>query len=278
MQLDAVSLPLRGGWRLEWRRKGCLTVCQEVKGLPSGWTGVPSSDGRIRVTAGARTGMLQLNETARFGVSVEAPPGEHADAELSLPSAVFTRTSREGSPPSGDFQAINYLGVIPVSLVRGGVEERLAVEVVSSKLSHEADFRQMTADIAKECQQLLLAWNMPAGLPFEKDPDRRRRLLLEQFVYIHQDLQGGRLERWVESIRMRPHEDLRRETAWKSSGLVGSTHHLRDPLAYGRDWRKNTSGFTPGELLEVSKRPSLDTPPNRFLKHALADFAAFAVK
>ena len=273
MQLDAVSLPLRGGWRLEWRRKGCLTVCKEVKGLPSGWTGVPSANGEIRVTAGARNGMLQVNETTRFGISVEAPRGEHEEAILNAPSAVFTRTSRDGTPPCGDFQAVNHLGVIPVTLLRGGLEEHLAVEVVSSKFSHETDFRQMTADIAKECQQLLLAWNMPAGLPFEKDPDRRRRLLLEQFVYIHQELCGGRLERWVESIRTRPHEDLCHETAWKSSGMVGSNHHLRDPPAYGRDWRKRTLGYTPGDLLEVRKRPSLDTPPNRFLKQALTDFA-----
>lgn len=273
MQYDAVSLPLRGGWRIEWRKKGCLDVCHPVKGLPSGWTGVPSRDGKIRVAAGAHNGMLQLHETTRFGVEVEAPHAEHDVIKLNLPATVFTRTSREDTLPSGDFQAVNYLGVIPVSVVRGGMEERMAVEVVSSKFSHDNDFKRMTNDIAKECQQLLLAWNMPAGLPFEKDPDRRRRLLLEQFIYIHQELRGGNLERWVETIRMRPHEDLRREATWKCSALVGSTHHLREPLAYGRDWRKNTSGYTPGELLEVSKRTSLDTLPNRFLKRALSDFA-----
>lgn len=274
IQFDALSLPLRGGWRIEWRTKGCLDVCHPVKGLPSGWTGVPSPDGKIRVAAGARNGMLHLHETTRFGVEVEAPPAEHDVVKLNLPATVFTRTSRVDSLPSGDFQAVNYLGVIPVSVVRGGVEERMAVEVVSSKFSHDTDFRRMTNDIAKECQQLLLAWNMPAGLPFEKDPDRRRRLLLEQFIYIHQELRGGNLERWVESIRMRPHEELRRETAWKTSGLVGSSHHLREPLTYGRDWRMGPSGHTPGELLEISKRPSLDTAPNRFLKHALAGFSA----
>lgn len=273
VHFDAVSLPLRDGWRLEWRRKGCTAVCAEVAGLPSGWLGVPADGGGIQVARGARGGVLRVNETLRFGVSVEAPPGAHPAVEFRMPEAVFTLTSREDTLPAGEFQAVNYLGVLNASIVRGGIEERLAVEVVSSKFSHDTDFHRMTEDIANECQQLLLAWNMPAGLPFEKDPVRRRRLLLEQFVFLCQELRDGRLERWTESIRMRPHEELRRESTWRPSGLVGSTHHLREPLAYGRDWRRTAMGQRPGEVLQVSKRPSLDTAPNRFLKHALGGFA-----
>jgi len=273
VHFDAVSLPLRDGWRLEWRRKGCTAVCAEVVGLPSGWGGVPADGGGIQVARGARGGALRVNETLRFGVSVEAPPGAHPAVEFRMPEAVFTLTSREDSLPAGEFQAVNYLGVLAASIVRGGIEERLAVEVVSSKFSHDADFHRMTEDIANECQQLLLAWSMPAGLPFEKDPVRRRRLLLEQFVFLYQELRDGQLERWTESIRMRPHEELRRESTWKPAGLVSSTHHLREPLAYGRDWRRTAVGQRPAEVLQVSKRPSLDTAPNRFLKHALGGFA-----
>lgn len=222
---------------------------------------------------GSRGGMLRVRETMSFGLSIEPAVGEPPVVELRLPAEVFTRTSREGSAPAGEFLAVNHLGVVGIAVVRSGVEEKLVVEVVSSKFSHDADFHRMTGDIAKECQQLLLAWNMPSGLPFEKDPSRRKKLLLEQFIYLHQELGGGRLERWTESIRMRPHEALRRESAWRSSGCAGGFHHLREPLAYGRDWRSSATGCRPAEVLEVRKRPTLDTAPNRFLKYALSGFA-----
>lgn len=270
---DAVFLPLRGGWRIEWRRKGCTVECEEVVGLPTGWRAVEAEGGPLQVSRGPRGGLVRLNETTSFRLSIEPPDGISPDAELRVPAAVFTRTSRDREAPSGDFLAVNYLGMVAIVVVRGGVEERMAVEVVSSKFSHAEDFRRMTADIAAECQQLLLAWNMPAGLPFEKDPVRHKRLLLEQFLFIQQELGGGRLERWIESIRMRPHEELRSESSWKQADLARSTDHLRQPLAFSRNWRVNVGSPRAAEVLEVRKRPTVDTAPNRFLKHALAGFA-----
>jgi predicted component of viral defense system (DUF524 family) len=270
---DAVSMPLRGGWRIEWRRKGCTLECEEIFGLPAGWRAVAAAGGPLQVSRGPRGGLIRLNETTSFRLSIEPPEGMSPDVELRVPDAVFTRTSRDREAPSGDFLAVNYLGMVAIVVVRGGVEERLAVEVVSSKFSHAEDFRRMTSDIAAECQQLLLAWNMPAGLPFEKDPVRHKRLLLEQFLFIQQELGGSKLERWIESIRMRPHEELRGESSWKPADLARSTDHLRRPLAFGRSWRESGVSHRPTEVLEVRKRPTLDTAPNRFLKHALSGFA-----
>lgn len=270
---DAVSLPLRGGWRIEWRRKGCTAECGKATGLPAGWRGVDADGGPIRVARGQRGGLVRLNETTSFRLSVEPPEGMAPHVELRVPDAVFIRTSRDREAPSGDFMAVNYLGMLGIVVIRGGVEERMAVEVVSAKFSSAEDFRRMTTDIAKECQQLLLAWNMPARLPFEKDPARHKRLLLEQFLFVQQELGSGRLERWIESVRMRPHEELQSESSWKQADLARSTDHLRQPLAFGRNWRPNGGCPRPGEVLEVRKRPTINTPPNQFLKHALSGFA-----
>lgn len=63
VHFDAVSLPLRGGWRLEWRKKGCTAVCSSAAGLPSGWLGVSADGGGIDVIRGSRGGMLRVRET-----------------------------------------------------------------------------------------------------------------------------------------------------------------------------------------------------------------------
>jgi len=157
----------------------------------------------------------------------------------------------------------------------GGDRIRRIFEVVSAKFSHERDFERMTSDIAARCQQLLLEWNTPAGLPFVSDPERRKTLLLEQFLFLTSALDCGRLERWVESIRNHVHSRLEREAAWRSSALVRSNEFMNNPTALCRDWRRSGSGeLKPGSVLDVRKREDLDTPPNRFLKHALEGFDA----
>lgn len=127
---DAVSLLLRGGWRIEWRRKGCTRECEEIIGLPAGWHGVNAEGGPLQVSRGPRGGMIRLNETTSFRLSIEPPDGVAPDVELRVPATVFTRTSRDREAPSGDFLAVNYLGMVAIVVVRGGVEERMAVEVV----------------------------------------------------------------------------------------------------------------------------------------------------
>ena len=272
-RFDAVSLPLRGGWRVEWRRKGCTTCCVAAKDLPAGWLGVAAQAGPIALVQGSRGRILRLRETTSFLVGVEAPADAGEKADLRIDGALFTRTSREGSPPAGEFQAVNHLGMVGIAVVRGGVEENMVVEVVSAKFEEENDFRKMTEDIAAECQQLLLAWNLPTGLSFAKDPTLRQRLLLEQFLYVAQELDKGRLERWVESIRSRPHERLWREASWRPTALARSVDHLRMPGTHGRGWRLAGPTPRPTEVLETIKRPTLDTPPNRFIKFALTGFA-----
>jgi predicted component of viral defense system (DUF524 family) len=44
-------------------------------------------------------------------------------------------------------------------------------------------------------------------------------------------------------------------------------------MAMARDWRRGAR-LLPGEVLDVRKREDRDTPPNRFLLHALEAFDA----
>jgi hypothetical protein len=118
----------------------------------------------------------------------------------------------------------------------GSERQSVLFEVVSTKFGHERDFERMTQDIAAKCGQLLLQWNTPSGVPFTSDPERRRRLVLEQFLYLSQALGAGKLERWMESVRSNPHSALERESNWRPAGLARSGDFLRNPMAMARDF------------------------------------------
>ena len=259
---------------LELRRRGFTGECGVCAGLPAGWFGSEEDSGPLAWRRVARGPAVTLAETAPLVWEIFHPEGEKAGLRPEVEShALFQRNSRMGALPRGDFQGVNCLGVVELAVRFGSERQSVFFEVVSTKFGHERDFERMTQDIAAKCGQLLLQWNTPAGVPFTSDPERRRRLVLEQFLYLSQALGGGKLERWMESVRNNPHSALEKESNWRPAGLARSGDFLRNPMAMARDWRRGVR-LLPGEVLDVRKREDRDTPPNRFLLHALEAFDA----
>ena len=278
LPLQALRQPLRGGWWLQIRQKSCTTACERIDLLPVGHMGVSAVSGAHALVwkSNGRGPSATILETERYrweiGHDGESRP-EGPMPELDG-CRLFKRDSTDGDLPAGDLCVVNYLGVLGFTIRRGGYEHPMALSVASRKLSNEADFETMTADIAKECNQLLLDWNTPVTVPFASNPDERQKLLIEQFMYLRAELGRGRLEQWMEAVRRRPHSSLVRQAAWRPAAMVRSSDHLRNPLRFGRDWRHEGGRTLPASLKEVSSHESADTPPNRFLRHALEGFLA----
>lgn len=275
--LEALRQPLTGGWWFQIRRKKCTGACSTVDALPANHAGVLSDDAPPpllwRSCSRGPSATILETESYRWEIGHDAgrpdgPCPELRDCDL------FKRDSVDGVLPSGDLQVINYLGILPFTIRRGGDEEPMAFSVVSRKLSDEADFERMTKDIAKECDELLMEWNTPVTVPFTSNPELRQKILLEQFMYLRSELDRGRLEQWMESVRRRPHTALVRRSAWKPAELVRSSDHLRNPALFGRDWQHRNGRLKPSTLREVTAHETVDTPPNRFLRHALDSFLA----
>lgn len=275
--LEVLRQPLRGGWWFQIRRKKCTGACSTVDALPPGHAGVVSDDVHppLLWRSSGRGPSATILETESYrwevghdGDRPDGPSPELRDCEL------FRRDSVDGALPSGDLQVINYLGILPFTIRRGSDEQPMAFSVVSRKLSDEADFETMTKDIARECDELLIEWNTPVTVPFTSNPEARQKIVLEQFMYLRSELGRGRLEQWMESVHRRPHTALVRRSAWRPAELVRSSDHLRNPALFGRDWRRGNSRPMPATLREVTAHETVDTLPNRFLRHALDSFLA----
>ena len=232
---------------------------------------------------------LTLRETKTYFVAVHKSDGSpclelsREDVNCSLLADVAQQRSakmtswrlrKTNGLLSGEFRLVNYIGVAWIE-VKG--VPRIKFDVAPEKFDYETEYRAMVESIAERCQQLLLEWNAPTSLTFRPDPTVEKRLLLEQFLFLRHCLGADRLNLYLEILRRNPHRALYDEAEWQDH--VVSDRFFQDPLRYGRDWTPSDQssassfdGFLPREVQCVSRRETLDTPPNRFVKFALSYF------
>ena len=181
---------------------------------------------------------------------------------------------RNGVIASGDFCVVNHLGFATLTLLdqHGEPLLELPLEFVSKKLDFDTEYRKMTEDIADFCKQLLLTWNAPTSLRFSADPTQPARLLLERFLFLRHFFTPERMGRLLEVIARNPHSMLRAEQEWKPASMARSSDFLSHPGKMLRSWSRQNGQPVPGEVLDVRKEDTHDTPPNQFVKFALAQF------
>ena len=283
MTFDRLSIPLGSGavWLISGGGTGPLDP--EEAGshalLPEGWRGVASAgeDGSIAV----KGDQIRLLEGVLYEWIVWSDSGTAVtvhEPHFSLSGASeWVLTGLKGELPRGRLRLINFLGLADIPFELQGRKVPLRVEFISRKIGYDDEYRAMTEDIAQFCSQLLLKWNTPTGLRFSPDPEERKRMKLEQFLFLRHFLGDRRFEAALEVIRNRPHSELVQQRHWGAADAATSPDFLSSPGTMTRDWRSfsRSGGATvrlPGEVLEVTKRESHDTAPNRFVRFALEQF------
>lgn len=248
--------------------------------LVGGWRGKASGDtgeGRqlsgIRMTGGGRIRLVET-QLYEWGIDGELPEG--TEVLSSLETRLKQRWSvrlRKKRVDGGEFCVVNHLGLASFELRRDdNILLRLPLEFVSRKLDFDREYRALTTDVAKFCEQLLLEWDTPTSLKFTSDPEKSRRLLLEQFLFLRSFLTDSRLGRLLEVIGQNPHSKLVKEHEWRPASAARSSDYLSDPLRMLRSWYSTDVGRSPGQVLDVRKEDTHNTPPNQFVKFALMSF------
>jgi predicted component of viral defense system (DUF524 family) len=177
----------------------------------------------------------------------------------------------------------NYVGLLKLELRdKTGVKAaETYVDVQSTKLNYQSEYRSMLEDIADRCADFLLQIDSPVE-QFLKADDEVNEATLAQRLYFLKGLLGGEdfqqavqrivtmpNTRWREEFRTIDVRQSRRLGRYEvrqfaSAGRrmkVPEGHPLRDVMA------------TMPERIEVrDKRDTVDTPENRFVKHALNQF------
>jgi predicted component of viral defense system (DUF524 family) len=180
-----------------------------------------------------------------------------------------------------------YVGTLNLTITKKdkGETGTLQLEVCSIKTDYRTDYRDMLAEITEKCTELLMQANSPVNHFFEPDHYKSSATDYQRFSFIksvidteefHEAVQriiSAPVTKWVENLEITDirkvkkfkNESIRLLVKGKNRILVEEGHYLN---AYGLD-------SVPEKIMLSKKTDSIDTPENRFIKHALEVFLFF---
>lgn len=192
------------------------------------------------------------------------------------------------NPNIGSIAPNVFVGTLSIPLLdKQSSEElcRIELEVQSVKSGYRDDYRDMLELITEKCTDLLLQANSPVLQHLEIDYTNDSQTLYQKFSFIKSVIGTAEFAEAVHRIVSAPvtkwketteEKDIRNARRFSNTNIkeilkggrrtkLPETHHLRD---YGID-------TLPERITTNRKTDSVDTPENRFIKHALENFLKF---
>jgi predicted component of viral defense system (DUF524 family) len=181
-----------------------------------------------------------------------------------------------------------FVGTLSIPLFeKGKAEERgkIALEIQSVKSTYRDDYRDMLELITEKCTDLLMQANSPVSQHFEIDYTKDSQTIYQKFAFI-QSIIGtdefaeaihrivtAPVTKWSETAEEKDIRNTRRFTNANIKEILKGSKRTRLPdNHYLRNYGIET---LPERITSIVKTDSVDTPENRFIKHALENFLKF---
>ena len=188
----------------------------------------------------------------------------------------------------GTISPNTFVGTLALLVYRDSSEVgSVELEVQSVKSSYRNDYRDMLEFITDKCTDLLMLANSPVLQHFETDYTKNcsQEALYQKFTFINSILRSNEFNESLHRILASPVtqwkvydelRDIRRTRRLKRSDIKEIiTIKNRTRLPDGHFLTSYGLYSLPGKITTVNKTDSVDTPENRFVKHALEVFMKF---
>lgn len=195
------------------------------------------------------------------------------------------------NPNLGTISPNIFVGTLQIPLIEAASKEKrtdIELEVQSIKTGYRNDYRDMLELITEKCTDLLLQANSPVSHHFEIDYTKDSQTLYQRFSFIKYILNTEEFADAVHRIVTAPatrwaeiseSKDIRNAKRISNAGMkeilkggnrtkLPETHYLKK---YGLE-------SLPEKISSIRKTDSVDTPENRFIKHALETFLKFCTE
>ena len=188
-------------------------------------------------------------------------------------------------PHSGTIAPNIYVGTLEIAIHDKDSDERKGVvqlEVQSVKAGYRSDYHEMLALITEKCTDLLLQADSPVVHHFEVDFSKDSQTLYKRFAFIQSILGTDEFAEAVHRIVSMPvtrwtvtteEKDIRNVRRFSNSHLRQILQRQkRTKLPEGHFLKQYDVISLPERISTTQKIDSVDTPENRFIKHALETF------
>lgn len=162
---------------------------------------------------------------------------------------------------------------------------KVELEVQSIKSGYRDDYRDMLELITEKCTDLLLQASSPASQHFEIDYTKDSQTLYQKFAFIKSVIGSDEFAEAIHRIVTAPVTKWTETTGEKDirNARRFSNTNIKEILKGGKRTRLPHSHYMrsygidtlPERITAIRKTDSVDTPENRFIKHALENFLKF---
>tara|TARA_B110000211_G_scaffold168957_1_gene190589 strand:+ start:6761 stop:9046 length:2286 start_codon:yes stop_codon:yes gene_type:complete len=181
-----------------------------------------------------------------------------------------------------------FVGTLEIPLLKKENLEKcksIDLEVQSVKSGYRDDYRDMLELITEKCTDLLLQSNSPVSHHFDVDYSKDSQTLYQKFAFIKSIINSAEFKdavhrivtapvtKWTETHEEKDIRSVRRFSNNNVKELVKGGKRTNLPS----DHYLESYGLKtlPERITTVRKTDSVDTPENRFIKHALETFLKF---
>jgi len=232
---------------------------------------------------------VQILESKRYEYEFSDPSYQLVPSKELIPSN--SKTASRGIIAPG-----NYVGTLELHIIYKSENEILKyqLEVLATKFDSENDFdksyrenyRSMVEDITEKCTELLMQSNSPVNQYFEPDFTKGNKTIYQKFSFVksvigHEEFEASIMRifsapktNWINRHENVDIRSIKKFTNKNIKELIKGTNRMPLPKnhsLYSED--KLTS--VPIKINSYKQEPSLDTPENRFIKHALETYLQF---
>lgn len=183
-----------------------------------------------------------------------------------------------------------YVGTLNVPIFKSGFDQsvgsiKLEVQPVKIGRNHREDYQDMLELITEKCTDLLLQSNSPVSHHFDVDYSKKNNTPYQKFAFIKSIINSldfkeavhrivtAPVTKWTETHEEKDIRSVRRFSNNNVKELVKGGKRTNLPS----DHYLESYGLKtlPERITTVRKKDSVDTPENRFIKHALETFLKF---
>ena len=181
-----------------------------------------------------------------------------------------------------------FVGTLDIPLLKKENLEKcksIDLEVQSVKSGYRDDYRDMLELITEKCTDLLLQSNSPVSHHFDVDYSKDSQTLYQKFAFIKSIINSVEFKdavnriviapvtKWTETYEEKDIRSVRRFSNNNIKELVKGGK--RTNLPSGHYLESYGLKTLPERVTSIRKTDSVDTPENRFIKHALEIFLKF---
>lgn len=239
----------------------------------------PATDVGLKIVSALGKHVSFLQENGRYEYELLS---EHH--KLKEKKGVIRRSQIADKNDRGSIEPGNYVGLLKLELLDKSTGESVSkayIDVQSTKLTYQDEYRSMLEDIADRCADFLLQIESPVDQQFVPDDEANEATLAQRLYFLKSLLGGEDFPLAIQRIVTMPNTQWREEFRTvdiRQSRRLGRSE-VKQFSSAGRRM-KVPSGHplhnvmeTIPERIEIrDKRDTVDTPENRFVKHALNMF------